>query len=107
MAKFKELQKQAASDIKDKNSALEYFRTIGERFEYLQDLAKKGLLTQDLRTEYEGYLEKVQQYNDDIIISYDKQGNMITNNTNAIQKTIDKLQEENKLLLSQTYGGDN
>ena len=106
MAKFKELQKQAASDIKDKNSALEYFKTIGERFEYLQDLAKKGLLTQDLRTEYEGYLEKVQQYNDDIIISYDKQGNMITNNTNAIQKTIDKLQEENKILLSQTYGGD-
>ena len=106
MAKFKELQKQAASDIKDKNSALEYFKTIGERFEYLQDLAKKGLLTQDLRTEYEGYLEKVQQYTDDIIISYDKQGNMITNNTNAIQKTIDKLQEENKILLSQTYGGD-
>ena len=32
---------------------------------------------------------------------------MITKNNNAIQETIDKLQEENKILLSQTYGGDN
>ena len=107
MSEFKKKQEDAMSDLKDKNSAEEYFKSIQDRFEYLQRLAEKGLLPDDLQSEYEGYLNKVQQYNQDIVISYDAQGRMITKNNKAIQETIDKLQEENKLLLSQTYGGEN
>ena len=40
------------------------------------------------------YLGKVQQYNDDIIIAYDKQGNKIAQNRAAMEDTVKLLQEE-------------
>ena len=99
--------KQAAEQMFDGKEAQQYFQENKVRFNELQRLAEQGLLSSNLRTEYENYLKKVQEYNKDIIISYDEQGRMINRNTNLIQDTIDKLEEENKLLLSQSYGGDN
>lgn len=99
--------KQASEQMFDAKEAEEYFKENRVRFAELQRLAEQGLLNSDLRTEYENYLKKVQEYNDDIIISYDAQGRMISKNTNLLQDTIDKLEKENKLLLSQSYGGEN
>lgn len=99
--------RQASEKLFDGREAEQYFKDNKIRFNELQRLAEQGLLSSDLRTEYENYLKKVQEYNDDIVISYDAQGRMITNNTNLLQQTIDKLEKENDLLLSQSYGGEN
>ena len=99
--------KQSSEQLFDAKEAEQYFKDNRARFAELQRLAEQGLLNSDLRTDYENYLKKVQEYNEDIVISYDAQGRMISKNTNLLQDTIDKLEKENKLLLSQSYGGEN
>jgi hypothetical protein len=95
------------STYDDKKSAEEYFKTIEGRFNQLQSLAEKGLLPDGLRSEYETYLDKVQKYNKDLVITYDAQGKKIAANSDIILKTIGLIQEENELLLKQTYTEDN
>lgn len=76
------------------------------RFEHLQRLAQKGLLTDKQQTEYENHLSTIKNYNEDIVITYTAQGNMITSNNNALQQTIDKLKEINDMKLSEVYTQD-
>lgn len=99
--------KQASEQLFNAKEDEKYFKDNRAHFEELQRLAEQGLLSSDLRIEYENYLKKVQEYNDDITISYDEQGRMISKNTNLIQNTIDKIEKQNELLLSQSYGGEN
>ena len=107
ISELRTITKQASEQMFDAKEAEEYFKDNTVRFAELQRLAEQGLLNSDLRVEYENYLKKVQEYNDDIVISYDAQGRMISKNTNLLQDTIDKLEKENKLLLSQSYGEEN
>lgn len=103
---FKKKEREAVNSLTSNKEGIEYLDEIKDRFYYLQELAEKGLLTSSERSEYETYLTKVKEYNEDIVISYDKQGNMIASNTKAIEKTIDKLESANKLLLEQTFTED-
>ena len=90
----------------DKRSEQELTK-IENRFKYLQKLAEKGLLTDDLRGEYENYLDRVQAYNEDILISYDAQGNRIAANTNLIQEAIKEQRKLNEEALKTTFSSDN
>jgi hypothetical protein len=99
-------QKAAVDELLDNKDAEKYFEENKARFNELQRLAEQGLLSSDLRTEYETYLNKVQQYNDDIIIAYDEQGNKIAQNRSAMEDTVKLLQEENRLLMRETFNED-
>lgn len=103
---LKTTQQQAVNQIYDNKEAEKYFKENSARFNELQRLAEQGLLNADLRTEYEGYLDKVQQYNKDIIIAYDEQGNKIAQNRAAMEDTVKLLQEENRLLMRETFNKD-
>ena len=107
LEKIKKVESEALSTYDDKKKAEDYFKGIAERFEYLQSLAQKSLLTDELRSEYETYLDKVQKYNKDLVITYDAQCKKIAANSDIILKTIGLIQEENELLLKQTYTTDN
>lgn len=82
-------------------------REIENRFIYLQGLAEKGLLTDDLRNQYETYLDKIIEYNDDVLISYDAQGNRIAANTSLIQDAIKEQRKLNEEALKTTFSSDN
>lgn len=69
-------------------------------------MAQKGLLTDKQQTEYENHLSTIKKYNEDIVITYTAQGNMITSNNNALQQTIDRLKEINDIKLSEVYTQD-
>ena len=99
-------QKAATDKLYDNKDAEKYFKENQARFNELQRLAEQGLLNSDLRAEYENYLDKVQQYNDDIIIAYDEQGNKIAQNRSAMEDTVKLLQEENRLLMRETFNED-
>ena len=88
------------------NKALKEFQQIQDRFEYLQELANKGLLTPELRSEYESYLKKVQEYNKEAIISYNTQGEMITANNNLMKETIEQLKKLNEENLGKLYSNE-
>jgi len=105
--KFTAAMKEQSNNVTTTEQNIKNLEEIKDRFEYLQNLAEKGLLPDDLRTEYESYLTKVQDYNDNIIISYDKQGKMITNNNNALDETIKKLKEQNEESKKNLYIGEN
>ena len=107
LEKIKKAESEAMSTYSDKKNAEDYLKSIEGRFNQLQSLAEKGLLTDSLRSEYETYLDKVQKYNKDLVITYDAQGKKIAANSDIILKTIGLIQEENELLLSQTYNEDN
>ena len=99
-------QQTATDKLYDNKEAEKYFKENAARFNELQRLAEQGLLNSDLRAEYENYLDKVQQYNDDIIIAYDEQGNKIAQNRAAMEDTVKLLQEENRLLLRETFNDE-
>lgn len=94
------------NDYESGVAALEEFEGIKARFDALQEMAEKGLLTPELRTEYEGYLKKVQEYNKEAIISYDAQGNKIAANSQLMQETIDKLKQLNQQNFAKMYNGE-
>lgn len=95
-----------ASSNADKRTETELLK-IESRFKYLQGLAEKGLLTDDLRGEYESYLDRIQAYNKDILVSYDAQGNRIAANTNLIQDAIKEQRKLNEEALKTTFSSDN
>lgn len=105
--KFSSEMKKQVNETKNVDENIKSLEEMRDRFTYLQNLAEKGLLTDDLRTEYESYLTKVQEYNKNIIISYDKQGNMITKNNNALDETIKKLKQQNDETKKFLYTGEN
>lgn len=108
--KIEELEKLESESIKkyqDNLDAEDYFSENLTKFNALQRLAEKGLLTDDLRVEYEEYLKKVQEYNQNAEISYDRQGQLITTNSNLMADTIEQLKEINKTQLSEIYSQEN
>ena len=107
LAEIKQEQSNSMAKNQDILKAEEYFKENEERFKKLQELANKGLLTKDLQNDYNVYLQKVQQYNKEAEISYDKQGNLLTLNNNIISDTLEKMQEMKKLELEKTYSEKN
>jgi hypothetical protein len=79
---------------------------FADRFDYLQSLAEKGLLTDELQSEYEGYLKEVQKYNDDAMISYNEQGKLITNNRNLMAETVELQKELIKERLKEQFSDE-
>ena len=107
LKEIRDNEKNALSEYNKNSDTITYFEEIEDRFKVLQDLAEKGLLPPSLRNEYEGYLKKVQQYNQEALISYDSQGKLISLNNDIISDTLKKLKEENKILLQNTYSNEN
>lgn len=107
LKEIRDNEKNALSEYNKNSDTITYFEEIEDRFKVLQDLAEKGLLSPSLRNEYEGYLKKVQEYNQEALISYDSQGKLISLNNDIISDTLKKIKEENKLLLQNTYSNEN
>jgi TP901 family phage tail tape measure protein len=103
---FNEEIAKGKSEHKANKDSIKELEEMQDRFEYLQKLAQKGLLTEQQQTEYENYLSTIKSYNEDIVVTYTAQGNMITSNNNALQQTIDKLKEINEMKLSEVYTDD-
>lgn len=109
IAKEKEFNQNLEKTINIVDSTKEGIKNIEEfadRFDYLQSLAEKGLLTEDLQTEYEGYLKEVQKYNEDAMISYNEQGKLMTNNRNLMAETVELQKELIKEQLKEQFSDD-
>ena len=107
---LKELNEQQQTSINknaESKDAIKYFTENEQRFRQLQELAEKGLLPDSLRSEYEGYLDKVQQYNKEALISYDAQGRRIASNANLMRDTVEVIKQANNEQLRTTFSEDN
>lgn len=95
--------------IQQTNSQISSLKAIEEEYAMLSEKAGQygenlDKMTEEEQARYHELTSAFTQYNDEVILGYDIQGNAIVNNQNALQKTIELLECQRELEARENLG---
>lgn len=103
-AKFDELHQEMQNIGSQKNSNANVIRDLKSNEKRIAALMNKmnesgaAAMTSEELDEWNGYAQQLAEHNENLLITYDEEGNSIIRNKKAISETIEKIKEKNKEL---------